>query len=52
MDKAVNKTHKHHGDMVNIIENTNVDRCVSCGEIIPEGRIVCPICESVVKKND
>ena len=23
-----------------------VDRCVICGEIIPEGRQVCPMCES------
>lgn len=23
----------------------NAERCVSCGEIIPEGRMVCPICE-------
>jgi RNA polymerase subunit RPABC4/transcription elongation factor Spt4 len=22
-----------------------VDRCVSCGEIVPEGRQVCPVCE-------
>ena len=22
-----------------------VDRCVCCGEVIPEGRHVCPICE-------
>jgi RNA polymerase subunit RPABC4/transcription elongation factor Spt4 len=22
------------------------DRCVCCGEIIPEGRMVCPQCES------
>lgn len=21
------------------------DRCVMCGEIVPEGRQVCPICE-------
>ena len=21
------------------------DRCVSCGAIVPEGRMVCPICE-------
>lgn len=21
------------------------DRCISCGEIVPEGRMVCPICE-------
>lgn len=24
----------------------NVDRCIECGEIIPEGRQVCPMCES------
>ena len=23
----------------------NSDRCVCCGEIIPEGRMVCPACE-------
>lgn len=23
----------------------NSDRCVCCGEIIPEGRMVCPVCE-------
>ena len=23
----------------------NVDRCVCCGAPIPEGRMVCPICE-------
>ncbi len=23
----------------------NVERCVCCGAIIPEGRMVCPICE-------
>lgn len=23
----------------------NVDRCVSCGESIPEGRMMCPKCE-------
>ena len=22
-----------------------VDRCVCCGEIIPEGRQICPLCE-------
>ena len=22
-----------------------VDRCVMCGEIIPEGRQICPLCE-------
>lgn len=29
--------------------NDNVNRCVCCGEIIPEGRMVCPICEGVDK---
>lgn len=23
----------------------NEDRCVCCGAVIPEGRMVCPICE-------
>lgn len=23
----------------------NADRCVSCGEVIPEGRMMCPNCE-------
>lgn len=23
----------------------NADRCVCCGEIVPEGRMVCPQCE-------
>ena len=27
------------------------DRCVCCGEIIPEGRQVCPICEKKAEKN-
>ena len=28
----------------------NADRCVCCGEIIPEGRQVCPNCLVDVKK--
>ncbi len=27
-----------------IDEISNVNRCVCCGEIIPEGRMVCPVC--------
>ena len=23
-----------------------VDRCVACGEVIPEGLMVCPLCEA------
>lgn len=41
----VHGTYKHYGEIVNIIEGTPPDRCVSCGEIVPEGRLVCPICE-------
>ena len=26
------------------------NRCVCCGEIIPEGRMVCPICEKAVEE--
>ena len=25
----------------------NENRCIFCGEIIPEGRQVCPICEQI-----
>ena len=28
----------------------NAERCVCCGEIIPEGRMVCPNCEVASKK--
>jgi RNA polymerase subunit RPABC4/transcription elongation factor Spt4 len=35
----------HYDAIVKRIENTNVDRCVCCGEIIPEGRMVCITCE-------
>lgn len=24
----------------------SVDRCVCCGEIVPEGRMICPNCEA------
>ena len=34
-------------------KSEKADRCVSCGEIIPEGRWVCPNCERKAKgKND
>lgn len=41
----VNGTRKHYGEIVNIIESTAADRCVCCGDVIPEGRMVCPTCE-------
>lgn len=28
----------------------NENRCVFCGEIIPEGRQVCPMCEQIQKE--
>lgn len=28
---------------------TFVDYCTSCGEPIPEGRMICPLCESITK---
>lgn len=29
----------------------NEDRCICCGEIIPEGRMVCPNCLLTVKED-
>ena len=34
----------HYGDIVALVDR-NADHCVCCGEIVPEGRHVCPICE-------
>ena len=47
---ALNKTYKHYHDIVRIIEDTSADRCVCCGDIIPEGRMVCPECERKAKE--
>lgn len=33
-------------------QNTKVDRCICCGEPIPEGRMVCWRCEHEGGKND
>ena len=30
----------------------NEDRCVMCGEIIPEGRMVCPVCEHKIMQEN
>lgn len=27
------------------------DRCIRCGEIVPEGRQVCPICEKYLERS-
>ncbi len=47
-----------HGELVQMqteAENKRLlhvteNRCVCCGEIIPEGRMVCPTCERKVMK--
>lgn len=50
VERIYNAIHKdryrQYGEIVNIIENTQADRCVCCGNIVPEGRLVCPICEA------
>ena len=30
----------------------NVDTCVICGGYVPEGRMVCPICEKQIMDDD
>ena len=30
---------------------SDADRCVCCGEIVPEGRMVCPQCEYKTKES-
>lgn len=44
---VVHGTHlsHHYSQITKLIEDTNVDLCVCCGEYIPEGRMVCPQCE-------
>ena len=34
-----------------VLPMADADRCVCCGEIVPEGRQVCPQCENGVKQN-
>ena len=36
---------RDYGKITRIIESSNVDTCVCCGEIVPEGRMVCYACE-------
>jgi predicted nucleic acid-binding Zn ribbon protein len=35
--------------MANIVYSTS-ERCLYCGEIIPEGRMICPSCEERLSK--
>ena len=43
------KNHKylHYGEIVALVDRSE-DHCVCCGEIVPEGRHVCPQCEKAV----
>ena len=53
IERIYNAIHKSryygYGEIVNIIENTKADRCVCCGVFIPEGRMVCPVCERMAE---
>ena len=44
----VNHKYLHYGDIVALLDQ-NVDRCVCCGQAVPEGRQVCPQCEKAVE---
>lgn len=61
MDGGIIKPMKRAGDsaekaaeslknVINAFENA--DRCVCCGEIVPEGRQVCPSCAKGTENND
>ena len=43
----VNHKYLHYGSIVELVER-NADHCVCCGEVVPEGRHVCPLCEGTV----
>lgn len=44
----INHKYLHYGEIVVLLDQ-NVDRCVCCGEIVPEGRQVCLKCEKAVE---
>lgn len=46
-DKGLEKLHycPHCGAKMDLPQQSNADRCVLCGEIVPEGRQVCKKCE-------
>lgn len=48
-ENAATAPAKHYGRLakVHFMDELHspVDRCVCCGEIVPEGRMVCPNCE-------
>ena len=35
-----------------IDSDPTADRCICCGEIVPEGRMVCPSCEAGRKEKE
>lgn len=47
MERAGDSAKKAAESLKNVIDAfENADRCVCCGEIVPEGRQVCPGCET------
>ena len=50
--KDGSKTTTHISNIVILEEPENANRCVSCGEVIPEGRQVCPKCEVSPKRKE
>ena len=45
VDENGDKWTTHKQNIVILEEAEKVDRCVSCGEVVPEGKMVCPNCE-------
>lgn len=39
------KIFRSYSKISEIIKNTKPETCVCCGDTIPEGRMVCPVCE-------
>lgn len=42
----------YYPEIVSSQSMENVDRCACCGEIIPEGQMVCPNCMVCVKEDE
>lgn len=49
VERVYNAIHKSryygYSEIVKLIEDRKNNTCVCCGEIVPEGRMVCPNCE-------
>ena len=52
-DRALTAVEEMGGDTSDLrreLAFARADRCVCCGEIVPEGRMVCPSCERGTEK--